>query len=151
MGTGASVANAILLAVLFGLLIGGTLLARRNLRLGRGDRRGAFRIAVSLFTMQMLWWALAADHVLGFAEFGMFLQQVGWCLWVAGAIWVFYIALEPHVRRLWPDLIISWTRLFSGRFRDPLVGRAILAGGVCFIGETLWVNFGNRLRPCSTL
>ena len=28
-----------------------------------------------------------------------------------------YVALEPHVRRLWPDLIISWTRLLAGRYR----------------------------------
>jgi serine/threonine-protein kinase len=146
MGTGASVANAILLAVLFGLLIGGMLLARRNLRLGRGDRRGAFRIALCLFTMQMLWWVLAADHVPGFAEFGMFLQHLGWCLWIAGAIWVFYIALEPHVRRLWPDLIISWTRLIAGRFRDPLVGRDILVGALGFTGLSLVLLLTTRVQ-----
>jgi hypothetical protein len=47
------------------------------------------------------------------------------------------MALEPYVRRRWPDLLISWTRLLSGRFRDPLVGRDVLIGlffgGLCAI------------------
>jgi hypothetical protein len=39
-----------------------------------------------------------------------------------------YLALEPWVRRRWPQTIISWSRLLSGQFRDPLVGRDILFG-----------------------
>jgi len=38
------------------------------------------------------------------------------------------MALEPYVRKLWPQTIISWTRLVSGRVRDPLVGRDVLYG-----------------------
>jgi hypothetical protein len=38
------------------------------------------------------------------------------------------MALEPYLRRRWPRLLISWARLSSGRFRDPLVGRDLLAG-----------------------
>jgi hypothetical protein len=43
-------------------------------------------------------------------------------------IWAFYVAIEPFVRRKWPEVLISWTRLLSGRFRDPLVGRDVLIG-----------------------
>jgi hypothetical protein len=43
-------------------------------------------------------------------------------------IWLFYVALEPYVRRFWPQLLIGWTRLLSGRFRDPVVGRDVLVG-----------------------
>ena len=43
-------------------------------------------------------------------------------------IWVFYIALEPGVRRTWPRSLIGWTRLLAGRFRDPMVSREILIG-----------------------
>jgi len=32
------------------------------------------------------------------------------------------------VRRHWPHAIISWSRLMSGRVRDPLVGRDVLYG-----------------------
>src|SRR5262249_5422397 len=42
--------------------------------------------------------------------------------------WLYYLALEPYVRRFWPDTLISWSRLQSGRFLDPLVGRDILIG-----------------------
>jgi serine/threonine-protein kinase len=34
------------------------------------------------------------------------------------------------VRRRWPQSIISWSRVLRGRFRDPLVGRDILIGGL---------------------
>src|SRR5262249_22746053 len=48
---------------------------------------------------------------------------------LAGAIaWLSYIALEPFARRFWPQLMIGWTRLLSGRLRDPQVGRDFLVG-----------------------
>ena len=40
------------------------------------------------------------------------------------------MALEPYARRMWPKTMISWVRLLNGRFRDPLVGRDILAGSI---------------------
>ncbi len=43
-------------------------------------------------------------------------------------IWVLYTALEPYVRRRWPATLVSWSRLLAGGFRDPLVGRDVLAG-----------------------
>jgi len=39
-----------------------------------------------------------------------------------------YLALEPWVRKRWPHAIISWSRVLSGKFRDPVVGRDILFG-----------------------
>jgi len=44
--------------------------------------------------------------------------------------WIFYIALEPFVRRRWLELIISWSRLMAGDFRDPLVWRDVPVGGL---------------------
>ena len=49
-------------------------------------------------------------------------------LYVALTVWLFYMALEPYVRRFWPQLLIGWTRALSGQLRDPLVGRDILVG-----------------------
>ena len=46
--------------------------------------------------------------------------------------WVVYMALEPYVRRRWPDTLVSWSRLLAGGFRDPLVGRDVLFG--CLLG-----------------
>ena len=45
-------------------------------------------------------------------------------------IWCYYLALEPAVRRRWPEMLISWSRLLAGRFSDPLVGRDVLLGGL---------------------
>jgi hypothetical protein len=60
-------------------------------------------------------------------------------LFLSALVWIGYAALEPHVRRRWPESLISWTRLISGRWRDPRVGRDVLIGvaiGVCTLLAT---------------
>ena len=47
---------------------------------------------------------------------------------MACLVWVFYLALEPYVRRLRPWTLVSWTRLLNGGFRDAVVGRDVLVG-----------------------
>src|SRR5262249_32876026 len=42
--------------------------------------------------------------------------------------WMLYIALEPFIRRKCPQTLISWTRVLAGEWRDPQVGRDLLAG-----------------------
>jgi serine/threonine-protein kinase len=119
------------------LLVGGALLARRNLRLGRGDRRGAIRVAAFILVCFMLDWALEARHVGNISEYPLFIQGLGTALFVAGLSWLIYIALEPLIRRRWPDSLIAWTRLLSGRFTDPLVGRVLLAGALLGVFEAI--------------
>lgn len=41
-------------------------------------------------------------------------------------VWVVYLALEPWVRRRWPQTMISWSRYSVKGWRDPLVGRDLL-------------------------
>jgi serine/threonine-protein kinase len=48
----------------------------------------------------------------------------------AAEVWIAYLALEPFVRRRWPETLIGWNRLLAGRWRDPMVGREVLVGGV---------------------
>jgi len=48
-----------------------------------------------------------------------------------------YLALEPYLRRRWPEWIISWSRLLAGDFRDPLVGRDVLIGAAFGLGVVL--------------
>ena len=48
--------------------------------------------------------------------------------------WVFYVALEPYVRRRWPQSLISTTRLLRGNWRDPVVGGHVLVGTAMGIG-----------------
>jgi predicted Ser/Thr protein kinase len=136
----AASAGVLMLSV---LLLGGTaLLARRNLRLGRGDRRGAFRL--SLFgSTALLFGALRAHHVANLAaEQGLFVMLLSEAAFGAIFIWTIYIALEPHVRRLWPEMTIGWSRLIAGRVRDPLVGRDILIGALAGIVLTIVLQFG---------
>jgi hypothetical protein len=107
------------------------LLARRNLRLGCGDRRGALRLAICTFSIMMAGWGLQADHVTDFfGEFILIMRAAGNGLLISSILWAFYIALEPYVRRRWPGALISWKRFLSGGLRDPLVGQHILIGSV---------------------
>jgi len=116
------------IVVLLALLVGGAMLARRNLRLGRGDRRGASRLAAVVFAAFAVWWLFGAHHVPNFYELGLFLMLICAAVTVSGFLWILYIALEPYVRRRWPATLVSWSRLLTGGFRDPLVGRDVLAG-----------------------
>jgi hypothetical protein len=51
-----------------------------------------------------------------------------------------YMAVEPFVRRRWPQSLITWTRVLSGRVRDPLVGTHVLVGTACGTGIAIWVT-----------
>jgi hypothetical protein len=121
-----NVITSVLLVVL--LLVGGWL-ARRNLALGRGDRRGAARLALSLFVLCVVVFVLEAHLVAARGEeMQLMAREAGSALLFAGIMWMFYLALEPYVRRFWPATLISWTRLLASGPRDPLVGRDILLG-----------------------
>ena len=126
MGERASL--VIFTVLLLSVLIVGAMLARRNLRLGRGDRRGAFRLAAFVFAAWAVAWFFGAHHVPDFAEIGLFIMFLAWGFAWSCLLWVLYIALEPYVRRRWPATLVSWSRLLAGGFRDPLVGRDVLAG-----------------------
>ena len=112
------------------LVVGGALIARRNLRLGRSDRRGAMRLAAFVFVCSMIIWAFLTSHVASDSELSLLLLGASLALFLAGVCWLMYVALEPLIRRRWPDSLIGWTRLLSGRFSDPLVGRVLLAGAL---------------------
>jgi serine/threonine-protein kinase len=136
--------NQIAFGVLFLIALGGAgYLAQRNFRLGRGDTKGATRLAVFLFGVQMLDWLLSAHH-LGDTKEELLLLVIGvrGAAFIGAIAWVLYVALEPFVRRHWPQLIISSTRLLTGRYQDPLVGRDLLAGSAfgALLGAGLFLN-----------
>jgi hypothetical protein len=115
--------------------------ARHNLRVDQGDRRGARKLAIVVASGGVIFGILRAHHVPDAIQEATFLLAIaGWSLVWAGFTWLTYISLEPYVRRLWPTALISWTRLLSGRIRDPLVGRDILIGliaGIASVGSTI--------------
>jgi serine/threonine-protein kinase len=121
--------NVMQLTLLSVTLIGGLLLARRNIRLGRADRVGAFRLAVVLFVAQLVGELVRVNHIVSFHEIGMVFEAAAHMLLITMIAWAFYLGIEPFVRRLWPNGIITWRRILEGRIRDPLVGRDLLIGG----------------------
>ena len=131
---------AVVIVIICAMMIGAALLARHNLRLGRGDRRGALRLAAFVSAMMLLDWLLATHHVPSLIEeFNAFLINLAMCLLIGGMLWLIYMALEPYVRRRWPGRIIGWARLLAGGWRDPLVGRDLLVGAVFGCGLVLLV------------
>ena len=132
--------------VLAALILGALLLARRNLRQGRGDRKGANKLALVIFTLVLLTQFFGAHHVPTNGELEILFEIATNALFAAVLAWLFYLALEPYVRRYWPKLLISWTRLLAGDFRDPMIGRDMLLGGLFgLIGHPLVISTGHLL------
>jgi serine/threonine-protein kinase len=75
---------------------------------------------------------LDEHHVSSFWELGLFIMYVAGTVFFGGLLWTLYIAIEPFVRRRRPQLLVSWTRLLSGEWQDPLIGRDVLVG--CAMG-----------------
>jgi serine/threonine-protein kinase len=109
-------------------LLGSMHLARRNYRQGRCDREGALRLAFVMFALEMLLWLCRGHFTLSLDVIGALVIAISTGLFISGVSWILYLALEPWVRRRWPQAIISWSRLLAGQFRDPLVGRDVLFG-----------------------
>jgi serine/threonine-protein kinase len=120
--------NVIVLSALALVAAGAVFLAIRNLRLGRGDPKGALRLALFVFAFQMLSRLVTGHHVADLAELNVLVVALCGAVTFGLVIYVLYAALEPYVRKLWPESVVSWTRLLAGRFRDPLVGRDVLMG-----------------------
>jgi serine/threonine protein kinase len=130
-----------------GVIIGAALVARANVRSGRSDRRGAKRIGGAVLAVSLIGWLFNAQH---FASPGLeisrFLQAVGLALFDAFLVWLFYLAAEPRVRKVWPHILITWSRLLSGSVKDPLIGRDLLVGAVVGLLMTA-VSYAFYLLP----
>jgi hypothetical protein len=111
------------------LMVLGLVLARMNLKAGRGDREGAFRVASVIFLVMVGAWLLGATHVRSLGiEVDRIFSAIGRGLFNAAVLWVTYLGLEPYVRRYSPDSILGWTRLVAGHWREPRVGVDVIVG-----------------------
>jgi len=137
------------ITVLTCLMIGAAYLARRNYRQGRADREGAFRLAAVMFALKISIWLCSMHFTASLGTFGMLILDLATAVFIASVIWILYLALEPWVRRRWPQALISWSRLISGQVRDPLVGRDILFG--VMLGLTWILLFQLRYIPMMRL
>jgi serine/threonine protein kinase len=135
-GSGSTPGWIILLSVLVVVILcAAPVLARRNLREGRADRRGATRLAIFTFCVLMGLWLTTGHLMASIAGYGEFLLAVATSLAYGLALWTVYLAAEPFVRRRWPQTLISWTTVVSGKVNDAVVGRDVLIG----------VSFGSAL------
>ncbi len=122
------------------ILAAGALLAFQNVRRGHSDRKGAWRLGLFGFCTHLVYWLGTADHTADVRAWAATLvPALGYCTFIGLHVYVFYLALEPFARRRWPAVLISWSRLLSGRLADPILGRDILVGGVATLASLLLV------------
>jgi predicted Ser/Thr protein kinase len=134
-------------------LFSAILIARRNLRLGRGDRHGAFRIALFHFALFILTVSVTFHVIPRLDMVDFTFNNLAFGLAMAGILWLIYLALEPAVRARWPHSMITWNRLLAGQFNDPRLGSHILVGVAMGVGmrylflwrQHLLISSGNPL------
>ncbi|HLK18219.1 MAG TPA: hypothetical protein VKT81_04650, partial [Bryobacteraceae bacterium] len=118
----------ILSAITIGVGVACWLLMRKNKKKGGGDDAGAMRLASWVGLSQMGLWFFRSHLTASIGTFGMFLIAIATAVFYAFVARTLYLALEPHVRRRWPQTMMSWSAVLMGHFREPIVGRDILAG-----------------------
>jgi hypothetical protein len=139
--------SALSVAFLLSVLIGAAVVAHHNLRVNRADRRGAARLATAYVIIQIVAWLVSGHHRSGARdEINNFLRIAGPLALQAGILWMLYLALEPYGRRFWPDGLLGWTRLLSGRIRDPRIGREMLIGSALG-GGLMLIDLFRTLSP----
>jgi len=140
------------------VVLGSSVLAYRNWRIGRGDLRSALRLGVAMTGAQILSWLLGGARVISTSLLNHFVTATGIGLFLGCALGLAYLAIEPFVRRRWPHTLVSWTRLISGRVRDPLVAGHALIGialgavwSLVFEAETIASEFNGASPKVSWL
>ena len=118
---------------------GGIVFARRNLRLGRGDRRNAKRLSLIVLGISASAWILQIPHSSS--------VEILLIPYEAGLLWIFYMALEPFMRRRWPQILVSWTRALSGNWKDVQIGRDILIGVAMGVLVYSFIRFSHYILP----
>jgi serine/threonine protein kinase len=113
----------------FIIVVGAAWVAWSNYRRGKGDPRGASKLAGLVFVLFWLFRTLLNHHAPTIHSLAntMF-RELSIAAFYAATTWLVYFAYEPFLRRYWPASVISWNRVLAGRLRDSLVGRDVLIG-----------------------
>jgi serine/threonine-protein kinase len=103
--------------------------AMRNVRLGRGDPIGSARVGFVVFAVSLCGGLLGSDYSPDLEALrDVVMRLITWAIAAGTTAALFYLAIEPPVRRRWPRVLIGWTRFTRGQFKDPRVGRDVLIG-----------------------
>jgi hypothetical protein len=103
-------------------------IAHYNWKAGRADLRGATRVGMFCGAISLIAWVLRAHHVASDTEQVLIANALANAAYVCLEYWLVYLALEPWVRRYWPQTMITWSRVVAGKWTDPVVGRDLLFG-----------------------
>src|ERR1019366_2124320 len=114
----------------------GVLLARKNWKAARSDRKGALRLAWVVLILGCAEWIGTVHPVVSSDMLDLFFSAAGEWLFAALVMWLLYLALEPEVRARWPHSLVSWNRVLAGKWLDAQVGSHILIGAAT--GCALW-------------
>jgi serine/threonine-protein kinase len=129
LDAGTSTLQFWLLLIIAAFTIGAAgILARRNIHDGRGDRKGAAKLGGATGVTLMVLWLCRQHAVADFSVAAQFFVAMTTATAYGVLMWTIYLALEPFVRRRWPQVLVSWTNLLTGRASDPVVGRDVLIG-----------------------
>jgi hypothetical protein len=78
--------------------------------------------------MSLISWLLHAHHVASDGEQLLIGNALARAAYVCLEYWLIHLALEPWVRRYWPQTMITWSRVIAGKWTDAVVGRDLLFG-----------------------
>jgi hypothetical protein len=132
--------RALVLVLVTTVLAIAAVMAWRNFHRGRGDLRGASRLAAFAVVCGFVQWLIEGHHTFSAAALTRVADGLGIALFDGLALWVMYLALEPHVRRHWPQALISWTRALAGDWKDPLVSGHLLVAVALGVGFGIFVG-----------
>jgi hypothetical protein len=105
----------------------------------------------------MVLWSCQVHLVASVSLFATFLVAIVTSVFYGMLAWTMYLAVEPFVRRVWPQTLVSWTTLLNSGPRDPVVGRDVLFGvatglvlAILIKSVELWIGRDAMSYPGST-
>jgi serine/threonine-protein kinase len=117
--------------------------AIRNLRLGRVDGRGAMVLSTTVFAASAIRSVFMGADWLHWNAVVTPLDSMMSPLLFSGLLGLGYLAAEPLIRRRWPQILVTWTGLLRGDWKNPAVGKDILAGmAVAVLTVLVLTGFG---------
>ena len=131
------------------LLVISLLLAVQNLKNGSTDKSGALKYATFMLITDFLLGLFEAHHNTSLGlEMTTLLSCLINSLGRTVRFWIYYLALEPYVRKIWPRVLVSWNRFINGRIGAPSVAKELMVGCICgalsacFVGIAVYMNQG---------
>jgi serine/threonine-protein kinase len=110
------------------LILAAVFFAWRNIAANRADLPGGLKLGLVIFVLSGAGFFLRG-HDLFRWNFDVTPVDALMIPLLTTVIYsIAFWAVEPFLRRRWPSVLVTWTRLLQGRWRDATVGRDVLIG-----------------------